>query len=212
MTKNTIKTTRDIPALGPDEDGTAAIEFAILAPFIIGLYLGLAELSMGMGVERQISHSASVAGDLATQVTELEIENVADIMAATMRVAGVRDMENLTISLESFSMEDNGDINNLGSAVYNTAGEGDLPAFDVNTLGPELLSADSGVVVARVRYPYSPMGLSRRENAEGKRWLPDELNFGDTFILKPRRSTEIEIVEADKKTTCTGRFDNITCT
>ena len=195
------------------ESGNAGIEFALLAPFIIGLYLGLAELSVGMSVDRQVSHSASVAGDLATQATNLDEAQVADIMSATMRVAGVSDAQNMTIELQSFSMDDTGKITKLGTAIYNPSGEAALQAFDVQDLGSELLSSDSGVVVARVRYPYKPIGLSARKRQDnGQVWLPSELNFAETFLLKPRRSTTVEIGGKDMKTSCSGSYTSVTCT
>ena len=166
---------------------------------------------MGMSVDRSIGHSASVAGDLATQAVKLETADISDIMSATMRVTGVSDPENMTIYIQSFSKESDGTINNLGEAIYNASGEDDLPPFDEGTLGEELLSEDSGVVVARVRYAYKPLGLSTRKKADGKAWMPAELNFQETFLLKPRRSTEIEIVGPDTRVTCSGPYSEVSC-
>ena len=213
----TTMTTHNSPAearapFAKAEDGNAGIEFALLAPFIVGIYLGLAELSLAMSVDRQVSHSASVAGDLATQAMQLDTDQIADIMSATMRVAGVRDAQNMTIELQSFSKDASGKITNLGTATYNDSGADKLPDFDVASLGNDLLSEDSGVVVARVRYPYKPLGLSsRKRRSDGKTWIDDEIDFVETFLLKPRRSTEIEIVGEDAVTTCTGPYTGVIC-
>jgi len=54
-----------------DEDGIAAIEFAIIAPVMIGMYFGLAEIASAISVDRRISHGTNVAGDMATQQPEI---------------------------------------------------------------------------------------------------------------------------------------------
>ena len=50
-----------------DREGIAAIEFVFVAPIMIGMYFGLAEISTAISADRRISHATNVAGDLTTQ-------------------------------------------------------------------------------------------------------------------------------------------------
>lgn len=193
------------------ESGIAAVEFALLAPMMIGVYLGLAELSMAMTVDRQVAHSASVMGDMVTQVTEVDAEDMADVMAASMIVSRVRDRTKLVMHVESFEMDDDGNITSLGSAVYNSARKSDLETVDPATLGPELLSPNSGVVIARVAYEHNALGLIRVDGSE-RAYLPTSITLRETFMLKPRRSFTVEIGEDAQEITCTGSGKNTTCT
>ncbi|MFT4090422.1 MAG: pilus assembly protein [Asticcacaulis sp.] len=59
--------------------GATAVEFALIAPILILLYLGLAELTMGMMVSRRVSHLTAAIGDLAAQSGELTEANITDL-------------------------------------------------------------------------------------------------------------------------------------
>src|ERR1700750_1503734 len=61
------------------EGGLAALEVALVAPVMILLYMGLAELTMAMMAERQAAHSASVVGDLVAQSTQMNATQMVDI-------------------------------------------------------------------------------------------------------------------------------------
>lgn len=197
-----------------DDSGIAAMEFALIAPIIIGVYLGLAELALALGIERQISHSASVAGDLATQVAVLEEGDVEDIVSATLRVANISDTSQYVLHMESFDRDSSGSEVSLGEIVYGAGRESWLPDFDAADLSTEMLSEDSGIVVARVAFRYSPMGLPNtlKENTS-KGLLPTTLVFSETFLLKPRRSAVVEVgAGAGTTISCSGSASSINCT
>lgn len=59
--------TRSISTLGRDQRGVAAVEFALLAPLMVMVYFGVAELTEGLMTSRKVSHVASAIGDLAAQ-------------------------------------------------------------------------------------------------------------------------------------------------
>lgn len=59
--------------------GTAAVEFALIAPILIVIYWGLADLSLGMMASRKTAHLAATMGDLVAQSESLTRANVDDI-------------------------------------------------------------------------------------------------------------------------------------
>lgn len=196
-----------------DESGVAAMEFAIIAPLILGVYLGLAELAMVLSVERQVSHSASVAGDLATQTTQLQAGDSADLVSAVLRVAGIDDLQNYTLHMESFERDSDGNTTSLGEVVYNSGGESFLPDIDVDGLEDNMLSDRSGIVVARVAYRYAPLGLVNTNNKNKDTFLPGTVTLSDTFLLKPRRSTTVPVGDSvGTVISCSGSPESVGCT
>ena len=184
-----------------NQDGLAAIEFAFIAPIMIALYIGLAEISLLVTADRNVSHAASVTGDLATQVETLDVTEVENIFAATLAVMGTNATETarLTIDMRSFEVDTDGAIIEVG---YAKLGTGLTTKFDATGVNPTLLNATSGLVVTRVLYNYhSP-----------SREFVGTPTLSETFMLKPRKSTTIPFVNGTSSTvTCTptGTGNNV---
>ena len=162
-------------------DGVAAIEFVFVAPIMIAMYFGLAEISTAIEANRRVSHAANVAGDLTTQVASVNADGMADIMKAANLIVGAttNKVSNVRLELASFSKNAAGDIVPLGKASLNQA----LPPFDASNLDDLILSETSGVVVARLSYDYEPLKLQ---------FFDTNITLNETFLLKPRRSATVE--------------------
>lgn len=185
-----------------NEEGLAAIEFAILAPIMISMYFGLAEVATAISIDRSISHATNVAGDLTSQVANVDDTDLEDLLTATLRIMDVTDSSKVSISLESWSRDAAGTDTNVGTATMN-AGAAALPAFNVSTVDATLLNETAGIVVARVAYLYSPMKLQ---------YMKTDFTMSDTFILKPRRSSEVTFANTPGKTfTCSSSGTTVSC-
>jgi len=178
-----------------NKDGIAAIEFAFVAPLMIFMYFGMSEIATAISVDRQISHSANVAGDLTTQSETVSSVEMSEIMTATMLVMGIPESKRNSVKIEiaSFSRDTNDDIVEMGKATLNAP----FPtAFNADALDNRILSSNSGIVVARVIYNYEPLKL---------RYTSANIDLTETFMLKPRKSANVSIINDDDSTdfTCT---------
>jgi len=176
-----------------DEAGIAAIEFAFIAPVMLFMYFGMAEVATAISVDRNVSHSANVAGDLATQSQTISAAEMTEIMTATMLVMGIpKDKYNsVSIEIASFGRLADDSIVNRGIATLN----GPFPTtFDASTLDTRILSSTSGVVVARVNYLYEPLKL---------RYMPTDFDLRETFMLKPRKSANVDFEDTSGGTPST---------
>jgi len=195
------KTSRDFKG---DKSGVAAIEFAFIAPIMITIYFGLAEVASAIGVDRRISHTASVMGDLATQTADLPNVAVEEVFAASLRVLDINDLNNVTMELSSYEMDNQNPPQPrlIGTATFN-AGQ-TLPPFDPLNVDPRILNETSGVVVARIAYSYTPLKL---------RFTDANIELNETFLLKPRKSTRVPIgSNPDIPVNCSGtNLANLTC-
>ena len=163
-----------------NRDGIAAIEFALIAPIMIALYVGLAEISLLVTADRKVSHAASVTGDLATQVESLDEDEVENIFQATIAVLDVSyaNSANLTVDMTSFEVDSSGNIQQIG---YAKLGSGLTTPFDASGVNNTLLNETSGLVVTRISYIYkSP-----------SREFVGTPKLDETFMLKPRKSASI---------------------
>ena len=188
-------------------DGVAAIEFAFVAPVMIAFYFGMSEIALGIGADREVAHTASVVGDLATQVSVVNQNEMESIMTAALTVLGVQPEKRagVTVELNSYQMrtDGSGTIDLIGYARMGpTISAGGPATFDPNSVA-DMMSESSGVVVARVNYKYEPKTMKFVEN----------MTLAETFVLKPRKSVAVAFDEGGATTfTCTANTDlSATC-
>lgn len=173
-----------------NKDGIAAIEFAFIAPVMLFMYFGMAEVASAIAVDRQVSHSANVAGDLTTQVETVSADDMAEIMKATLLVMGIpeNNYPRVKMEIESFARDSSGTLIKKGRATFN----GPFPTtFNADGLDERILSETSGVVVARVLYGYEPLKL---------RYMNSDFDLQETFMLKPRKSAFVDIEDTSGAT------------
>jgi len=63
-----------------DRRGIAAIEFALVVPLMLVMYLGTIEISAAVSINRKVSRIASTVADLVTQQTEVAKTDLKGIM------------------------------------------------------------------------------------------------------------------------------------
>ncbi|WP_427452598.1 TadE/TadG family type IV pilus assembly protein [Litorimonas sp. WD9-15] len=187
-----------------NEEGAAAIEFAFVAPVMIMMYFGLAEIATAIDADRRVSHGTNVAGDLATHTSEMTVTDVEETLSAAIRIMGVADARKVTIDMRSFIKDTNGNITSEGIVQMNPSAN-NLPSFNAATLDEKILSENSGIVVTRVAYTYSPLKL---------RFFDTDITLSETFMLKPRRSNSVVIgKDSGKDISCSASgYATVTCT
>ncbi|MEL6688510.1 MAG: TadE/TadG family type IV pilus assembly protein [Pseudomonadota bacterium] len=220
MTRSTSILSR-IRTFREDSDGVAAMEFALIAPLLIGVYLGLAELSHALNKKRDISHSANVAGDLATQVESLNNAQIEDMISAIIYTADLNDSAGYGIRLQSYERDSAGNINSEGVITYKTANfsrgldedSTDLAQFDSSLVGEDVMPRGTGIVVAYVRFQHKPFGFSSNNSGRNRSFLAEYVTMEETFLYKPRQSNVLVIGTdgKDDQFSCAGPADKISC-
>jgi Flp pilus assembly protein TadG len=163
-----------------DRRGVAAVEFALLAPVMILLYCGMAELTMAMMAERHAAHSASVVGDLvaqSTQVTGAEMTDIFNVGAAILKPFPAASLRLRVSSVKA-------DVNGVPRVVWSQGYGLDALAANATPAGfpANLLAAGDSVIQADVSYTYtSPI----------QQVMPNPITYADSLYLKPRRSPEV---------------------
>ncbi len=162
------------------EGGLAALEFALVAPIMILLYMGLAELTMAMMAERQAAHSASVVGDLVAQSIGMNATQMNDIFSVGNAIMKPFPSAALNLRVSSVKADSAG----VPKVVWSQGhGLGSLGAGATPSGFPAtLLAAGDSVIEADVSYTYtSPI----------MQVLPMPITYSNSFYLKPRRVSEV---------------------
>ena len=82
FTTKALKETRDFAArFTRDKRGIAAIEFALIVPLMLTMYLGTIEISTAVSINKKVSRVSATVADLVTQQTEVNKSQLEDIMA-----------------------------------------------------------------------------------------------------------------------------------
>ncbi|WP_374469113.1 TadE/TadG family type IV pilus assembly protein [Phenylobacterium sp.] len=168
-----------------DERGLAALEFALVAPLMVMVYLGLSELTLAMMAERRASHATSVVADLVAQSSQIDGNGMTDIFHVADAV--LKPYPSNTLKMRVTSVK--ADANAVPKVAW-SRGDG-LPALTKDTVATAvpagLLLAQESVVMTEMTYTWtSPL----------QKMLPVPLTFSQTFFLKPRKSSEVSWIGA----------------
>jgi Flp pilus assembly protein TadG len=168
--------------LGRDQRGVAAIEFALIAPVAISLYMGFAELTMAMMANRRVAHAAEVVGDLVAQSPAVSPTDLTDVFKVGNAIMSPFATTPLKMRITSV-VADAKAVPKVGWSQANgmiamTTGT------QVGGFPPNLLAAGDSVIQADVSYAYvSPLRMI----------LPNAITFSNTYYLKPRQSASVTL-------------------
>jgi len=196
---------------GGDARGVAAVEFALILPLMLVLYIGTAELTSALMANRKMTVVARALSDLVAQetdenngVTETTLNN---IFAAASAIMSPFDTAHLQMTVSSVRFVPDGATppNYTARTVWSVIRQsgqfrpcGDLTKVG-NTVKPSLTTMPEGlyqagtIVVADVRYNYTP-GFGGAFLA----WSSSEstISMSHTTYMKPRTQTEIKYTPA----------------
>jgi len=140
-----------IARIARDRRGVSAVEFALLAPLMVGLYLGCAEISDGVGADRKVSLATAAVANLAAQVTTISSNDMNNILDASSSVIYPYAASKLKITLSCLNIDANKNVRVKWSVTRNgTALTGSV------TLDAALLVPNTQLIYSQVSYDYKP--------------------------------------------------------
>ncbi len=154
---------RPFMRFGRSADGVAAIEFAIIAPVVFVLFMGAVELSQAFTLDRRAMQVATSTADLVARanasITQTEMTDVMKVggyiilpFSSTLLETTVRNVtsspSSATTTKQSWYCTYNANGGGSNSCACNVA---------AYTLPTGLVSTNDSVVVAQVRYFYTPL-------------------------------------------------------
>lgn len=165
-----------------DKRGVAALEFALIAPIVLFMYVGVVEVGNLLTVQRRVESVVSTAADLTAQVKKVSDSDLSDISDASKSILAPYDTTQLKIVISSVVA----DASNNGKVAWSYSKNGSVRAVgSAYALPPGTTEANSSVIVAEVTYAYQPV-LDLK-----KVFSPGALNLQRTFYARPRRSLTV---------------------
>lgn len=134
---------------GRDRGGVSAIEFALIAPVVILLYLGLAEFSQGYMAQKRVAHAASMVADLTARRNSLTQDQIGDILAIGQLIMRPYPTDTLTQRVASVTRVSSSEVK-IDWQVGNTT------ALDATSLNiPDgMIANGETVIISETGYDY----------------------------------------------------------
>jgi Flp pilus assembly protein TadG len=90
-----------------DTDGVSAVEFGLIAPLMVSLYLGCVEISDGVSAQRKVTLVASTIANLTAQSTTLSTTDVSNILDASTAIIYPYSSSTLKMTISGIAIDAN---------------------------------------------------------------------------------------------------------
>ena len=138
-----------------DRDGASAIEFAILAPLLITLYLGCVEITDGIAADRKVTLTAGALANLTSQSQTITVDGMTNILNASAAVIKPYSVGNLAATITCLKIDADGVAKVKWSATLNGTARAD--GSTVTFPSADLAVPNSYLVWSEVNYNYTPV-------------------------------------------------------
>jgi Flp pilus assembly protein TadG len=173
------------PKLLTDSRGSAAVEFAVIAPLMLMIFFGTIEVSTGVAVDRKVGIVARTLSDLTSQANTITTSQLSGIFAAA---AAVLMPYYSATDYKAKISEIKIDASGIAKIAWGTATPNETPrsAGDPTpTLPAGLKIANTYLIWGEVSYTYRPPIWY---NLLGGQAQPT-FTLADNFYTRPRQST-----------------------
>jgi len=145
---------RVLSRLARDRRGSSAVEFAIIAPLMLGLYIGCVEISDGVAADRKVTLTAGALANLTSQVQTIDTPGMSNIMNAATAIISPYSAGNLTTTVTCINIDATKNATVAWSATVGGTAKSKGSAIVVPT---EIALASSSLVLAELTYLYRPV-------------------------------------------------------
>lgn len=136
-----------------DQSGIAAVEFALVFPFLLLLYLGGFQICEAVSAYRKVTITARTVADLTTQYTTMGIADINTVLNASSQVMAPFSTTNLSIILTEYSTNASGVTSVTWSRALNATA---AQQGSTVTLPANICQRGASVIYALVSYAYTP--------------------------------------------------------
>src|ERR1700722_2732576 len=144
---------RPLSKFSADKRGIAAIEFAILLPLMVTLYLGCVELTNGVAIQRKVTLTARALADLSSQFTSIANSDMTNILNAASDIIVPYPSAQLEAVVSELSINAQGQAVVVWSSAYNGTARS---VGSVVSIPTNLATPNSYLVLGEAQYSYKP--------------------------------------------------------
>lgn len=145
-----------------DSDGVAAVEFALIAPILIIMLLGVFEMGRAYSAHRRFLSASYMVGDLVAREKELTTDGLRGIYNLAPTVMGSYATDSASLSVEVLPVQIQASSpNEVRSYATPERFNKSLPTCGVQVVSDDvkdvLKSATQGLIVVTSTYQYKPL-------------------------------------------------------
>jgi len=137
-----------------DASGVSAVEFALLLPLMIALYLGGVEISSGISIQRKVTLTAGTVANLTAQATTLVTGDVTNILNASTAILAPYSGTAAAITVSCLGIDSTGKAKVDWSV---SQGGSARSTGSVVTIPAALAVPSTQLIFSEVSYPYKPI-------------------------------------------------------
>ena len=137
--------------------GVSAVEFAFIAPVMIGLYLGCVGISDGVGADRKVSLTAGALTNLTAQVTTISDADMTNILDASSAIIAPYAAGNLKMTVSCLKIDSTGMAKVQWSATRNGTARASGSVYSFSSSNSALAVKNSWLILGEVSYAYTPI-------------------------------------------------------
>lgn len=162
-----------------NRDGVSAVEFALVLPLMLSLYIGSSEVSQGISADRKVTLMARTVADLASQVSSISNSDMNNLLNASAAVMQPYNTAPLKITVSSVVIDAQGMATINWSDTRNGTARTQGQAV---TLPAALTVPNTSLIWGEVQYTYTPVvGYV----------ITGPLTLKDQIYMRPRLSATV---------------------
>ena len=139
---------------GDGKSGMAAVEFAVILPFLLTAYLGGIEFGDGVAIDRKVAITTRSVADLATRYTQIKDTDMTSILGASSTIIAPYSATPLAVTVSQVMVDANG-VAKVSWSDANANATAHAKGSGV-TLPGTLAAANSTYIWGEVSYVYTP--------------------------------------------------------
>jgi Flp pilus assembly protein TadG len=167
-----------------DRDGVSAIEFAMILPFMLTLYLGGVEVGDGLAIQFKSTLAARTVADLASQYVSIDNAAMSIILNAALTVVTPYPATGMKVTVSEITTNSSGQ----GIVQWSDSLNGTARTVGSSvTLPSALQQKNITIIYGEVTYPYTPsLGYV----------LTGTINIYESMYFYPRLSSTVTRVNS----------------
>jgi Flp pilus assembly protein TadG len=144
---------RSVAPFFVDRRGLSAVEFALLLPLMLTLYLGSVEVADGVAAGRKVAITARTVADLASRMTTIRNADMTNILNASSAVVAPYSVSKLKVTISQVSIDVAGRAtitwsDSLNGTAHSVGQSMSIPA--------SLVVPNTSLILGEVQYDYDP--------------------------------------------------------
>lgn len=170
-----------------NEDGLGAVEFALLVPVLLALYVGAVELSVAMTVDKKVSKASAIATDIISQFENVDKTTLTEMVGIAQSIVAPYDSSTLGMQVVGINIDAAGTSTVAWS--WNQANGRPFNAGDDIAIPAAFAIPDTFLLRTIVNLDYDLLVLSPKK--AGVEWKESAITLGKEYFLHQREAKTI---------------------